>query len=381
VRARAHDVVRTTLVVLGISVVTSLLAHHGLLVGFETAALDTWLRLWPLTDVRETVIVAIDESDYEKHFGARSPLDQAVLADVLTRIVRGKPAVVGVDLETDPSEVGHRIAVDAGADAPPVVWAAGGSVHGGRVELSPRTRAALDGVPWALALVPQDADGIIRSYERSFLLSRGVADSLPWALVKEYCRTRADGRPPGCGARVDHGAPEAGRVLLNFAADRYEFPRMSVDWLVKASEGPGWTTAGPLRDRIVILGGTFRAARDEHVTPVGPRSGVELIAQAAATELHGGGIRAANEVAMFLAEVVGGFLVAFLHRHHRRLPVRGARWLSLAGIPVIALASSLVAFYSFSRWANFVPVLFGVLLHELYEGAPAPHAEGAPHPG
>jgi hypothetical protein len=43
--------------------------------------------------------------------------------------------------------------------------------------------------------------------------------------------------------------------------------------------------------------------------------------------------------------------------------------LTLVAIPLLALAGSFVAFFTFAWWVDFVPVTLGVLIHELYHHA------------
>ncbi len=60
--------------------------------------------------------------------------------------------------------------------------------------------------------------------------------------------------------------------------------RMYVHQLRQAAKSEAWSTNSPLKGKIVLLGGMYHAARDSYSTPHGPRYGVELIAQALATE-------------------------------------------------------------------------------------------------
>jgi CHASE2 domain-containing sensor protein len=342
---------------------TSLAEHAGWLSGFETASLDTMIRLRTGALARHTVIVAIDETDYASAFQGRSPLSPSTLEEILVAIAKGAPAVIGVDLDVEP--LAAHGSGSAGIEWPPVVWArtpgpdpAG---HGG-------SAGALEsGAPAGLALFPQDGDGIVRRHRRIFPeyeLDGRPASSLAWAVTKAYCeRSGARSEALGCRELEVSEATDSEDLVLNFAGDAYRFPRVSVRDVLQASRGDAWSSRGPLTGRVVLVGGTYYAARDEHVTPVGRMSGVELVAQAVESELQGTGIRERNAAVMLALELMGGFLVVWVYQ---RFGTRLGFYVSIIAIPIAALVFSLLSFYSFSRWASFVPVLFGAWIHELY---------------
>jgi len=346
-------------VVLGLTVATWLIARAGWLDGFETAGLDAFLIARPRLEASHVVVVEINDEDYERLFLGTSPLNPTVLRRVLEAIARGRPAVVGIDLDTDPREVaGAAPGTDEPLVWPAAVWA-----------VIPRSRDCPSeealGVPTGVPALPLDRDGVIRRYFRRVPLHGcpgAPIDSLQWAVLKVYCATAVE--DPACRRLV--AAPPDEELLLNFTGDGFDFPRMSVATLLEASKGAAWgTERGPLVGRIVLLGGVYRAARDEHLTPLGETTGAFVIAQAIESELQGRGIRPLNEFLMAVMELVGGVVIVLLHK----LPVRWAFRASLVGTPLLAATSSFVAFHSLSRWASFAPVLLGVLLHELYEGA------------
>jgi CHASE2 domain-containing sensor protein len=350
-------------VVLVVSVLSSCAAHLGWLDGFETTGLDVLMNL-PRIDARYVTVVEITDDDYVDLFDGRSPLDPVRLREVLAAIARGKPRLLGVDLETDES----RIAAAPPVEGEPAQWPA-------TVWVEPLVRGRhttkLEGqstVVRGVGAFPVDRDGVIRHYHRKIRRpEQPLMDSFPWAIVRVYCTTAST---PECARAA--AAPDDAEFLMNFAGNRFDYPRLTTAALLSASTGPAWgTERGPLFGRVVLLGGVFTAARETRVTPLGEMPGVYIVAQAIESELQGGGVRAVNELAMLLLDVVGGLLIVALHRHWS-VPV--AFWSSVIGTPVFALASSIVAFYSFSRWASFAPTFLGVLIHQLYEGAK--HARG-----
>lgn len=345
---------RATPVILAVSLVTFLLGHWGWLSPVETTVLDTWLRLKQPEDVQEIVIVEIADDDYAELFHQTSPLDPQVLRKVIDAIAKGGPRVIGVDLDTSaPSFATFEMS----ADWPAVIWARDAQQKPGEESLRPSpilggaNRSATSG----LSLLPQDRDGIFRRYRHVFPAGseeQEMLDSFPWAIAKAYLKESQE-------------APEE-EVVLNFSGDRYAFRKMRASHVLQLSESPGWRQESPVRGKICLLGGTYRAARDEYPTPLGPMAGVQLMAQAVATDLRHGGIGDANELAMILLEMLGGYFLVVVHHRFR---LRTALIISLIGIPTMAMVASYLAFSSFGLWANAVPLFTAVLIHQLYDHA------------
>src|SRR5262249_37760019 len=150
--------------------------------------------------------------------------------------------------------------------------------------------------------------GIIRRYRRVFRVLRpeaspsivGCMNSLPLVVTNVARHIEAES--------CDENREEEDR-LLNFLGDRYHIPHIAASAVHQLYESAGyqsegWKKQGPLQGKIVLLGGTFHHARDQYVTPLGPMTGVELMAQAIETELSGGGIRFTNELLMVLMDIV-----------------------------------------------------------------------------
>ena len=97
----------------------------------------------------------------------------------------------------------------------------------------------------------------------------------PSIRMRSLARAILEVYRPDLGARL----PPREEVLLNFSGDRYTFPIVHAreflrEPVKREPEGgqpapPEWQRRGLLKDKIVLIGGAFRAARDEYVTPVG----------------------------------------------------------------------------------------------------------------
>ncbi len=351
-------------VILGVSAATYALEHIGAFDHFETAGLDSFNLLQRVRDPREVVMIGITDADYAGDlFNATSPLACASVRRVLAAVVSGQPRAIAVDLDT--SSPGFGCLADLPPDWPPIIWAQDAIWHhdtrafelipvlsGTKLRSADRT---------GVVQFPQESDGVIRSYVRTVpVVGGGDAESFPWVLVAtDTTRNRDDGEPE--------------ELRLNFSGERFKFEPLSVSNLLaiaEASDASGWKTNGPLKGRIALLGGNYRAARDAYVTPVGPMQGVQILAQAIESETHHGGIRPVNEWLAFLVEILSGvLLVAVHHRLHAR-PGR-ALILSVVLMPGLVLASSLIAFSTLALWFNFVPVVVSVLIHQLWERIPA----------
>lgn len=370
---------------------TLLLEYGGWLRSFETAALDTVVLLKRPLEDKHVVIVGITKEDYREVFGGRSPLDPTRLKEVIDAIGKGNPALIGVALDT--SSESFR-----GLQPPPapiVVWARGaeraalrqqdeaGSVDGGVEEIGKgvlrrflpfvfkpeEERFSVSGVlgrggnaiPSGLALMPRDSDGAIRRYRRSFKTWEPDApsmDSFSWAIVKEYHKSKG-GTP--------EQAEESGEVwVMNYAVNEYSFKPISVKEVLSSHQGAGWQgERGPLKDKIVLLGGVYPESRDQHYTPAGTKYGVELLAYAVESDLQGRTIKPPSKYVVGLVGLLVGFVLVLVHARFGERP-KHLRY-TIVAVPLLALLASLFVFSSLSLWAIFLPTLLAVLFQQLYE--------------
>jgi CHASE2 domain-containing sensor protein len=400
---------RALVVVVAITAMMQAADHLGWLEGLEATAFDTTVRGKARTSWNDIFIVEITEDDYRTFFESRSPLDPDKLTELINVVLSGSPDVVGVDIDTSDESwccrAAARVSEPAGQS---VVWAqvpvevgatASGerpllkmrSVCGGRIE-----NIARMGIP----RFPVDHDGVVRRYVDHFLVEgpiyacgdlektdRATCDGrvsairtarVPAPIVKgtEHYAISMKSLPRAvlekskrAAARTVRGDDE---VLLNFSGDRYTFPvvhaREFLSPLAPAvppekRPQPEWQKRELLKDKIVLIGGAYQAARDEYVTPVGRMAGVELIAHAIESELHGGGIRRWNRFLAIVADLAAGLIIVVIYQQ----PYRTAFWLSLGGIVALPFAGSLLAYHSLAHLVNFVPVVVGASLHQLYE--------------
>lgn len=226
----------------------------------------------------DVTLVTIDNDDYRTKFGSKSPLDKQTLVDIIHAIVEFKPAVLG-------------IAVDTGEWQPPIpalstkpvrlVWAATRSARGD-YELdwaknpAPNEPRPCTAVP---LFYPED-DGTIRTQVERVTGRGHTRLSFPVALRRSF------DSPTWNAEECAQPMPASGKEspsYIQFAGTHHQFTRFSATDLLAAA-GPNahkpqhMKTA--LENGVVILGGTYDAARDRHPTPVGDKDGVEILAHA-----------------------------------------------------------------------------------------------------
>jgi CHASE2 domain-containing sensor protein len=323
---------------------------------FETAALDAFLSLRTSRPSTDITIVEIDDDDYARLFHESSPLDPAVITQLLDAIAASGPRVIGVDLDLSAA----RFAELPVTRWPNTVWAAAPILHGKLLAAAPPVGGArIPPLHSGIAAIPLDTDCRVRRFRRVFATPAGPRLAFSEAVVEAF---RERGRYPRPEEDLD----------LNFFGDEYRFDHQTATNVLKASGLPAWR--GALAGRIVLVGGTYGPACDRHYTPADtdytPRPGVEIMAAAIESDLHHGGVTRANEFAMVFAEVLASLLIVFVNHHYlARREVGRALVASLLIAAVAAPAISLVTLESFAYWANFVPILIGVTIHQLYENA------------
>jgi len=116
----------------------------------------------------------------------------------------------------------------------------------------------------------------------------------------------------------------------------------------------------------VVVGGTYRVARDQYATPRGIMDGCEIVAQATAAEIDGTFISAVSRWMTGLIMIVGG--LATLAVYHW-LKFKQAVIVSLAMVPALSLASNWILFHRLAAWGAMVPLVIAVIVAELYSKA------------
>lgn len=323
----------------------------------EWTALDFQARLRGVPARSGVVVVRIDDADHDTIFGGVTPLDPAKVLRVVEGIARGRPAVIGVDLE---SGAAAYAAVPDRVAGVPVVWARNARCVGSRGEpvaacapedLRPGMARGKTGPAsqTGMALLSPDGDGTLRRYRDSLRTAEGKQPSFATAVL------RAAGKP----------LPEARERLITYRL--LPVQPLTASWVLASQASPDYLgDRGVLRDKVVLLGAAHSATRDWHNTPLGLMAGVEVWAQVVDSELRGGGTVPPHPLwvgVLQFAAAVG--LVLLFHL----LPLERAAWAGVAAVPVGSVLCSLAAFGSPWFWMYFVPILVLLLVQQLYDVA------------
>jgi CHASE2 domain-containing sensor protein len=366
---RRH-LLRAMPVILVMTLLTTWAERMGLFDSWESIALDAYVASAAPHTAEDVSIVTITDADYENPalFGGRSPLDPVIVKQLVNKITERGPAVVGVDITT--AEPAYQTQFPSAPDR--VIWVRD-AIREDAADDASEPAWRLDrvlgrdtpaGDPHAgVSLFQRDPDGFVRRYLRRPTLTTASGSvtpaSLSWSILQTYCAAASHRE---CGRiRKDGAAPSHESLWFNFAGDRYSFHHIPAGAIDAAPDRD-------FKDKIVLLGGTFAAARDQYPTPLGQKAGVELTAFAIASELEGGGITAANHALMSIVELAIAVALVWL----------GWRWppgsrlnaiLTSAAIVVFAIAGSYIAFSALGSWVSFVPFGVGIWIEQLYHGA------------
>ena len=350
----------------------------------------------------------ITDQDYESPdlFQGKSPLKSELLAALVSSIQKYDPAVIAMDFDTrskdwcqlSPALLAEMLPEKSNTQGlpphRPVIWAEVPANLEEPLQLTPVLGGMLrDSRYVGVPRFPVDSDGLVRRYEEEFSVAGSLGDcssqpapstDIPEGEQHLAATTTRDIFPSFAKAILDHACDHPGidcsslrqerhePVIFNFYGDRYRFPIIqshefigpAAKSLVDNHDLQAARTA-LLHNKIVLIGGNFSAARDIYMTPLGSMAGVELIALAIESDF-GGGIRETQRWLEKLADFVVGSLIVFLYFYYRRRP-RVAFLASLIGIPLLAAFFSLLLFQSAAYWFNFMPIIIGVVLHQMLE--------------
>lgn len=343
----AYKVVRSLPLILAVSLLTLWVNSLGWLRPFENTLTDVLLATLS-SRARGSAIVEITEDDFARLFDSRIPLNPDRVIDIIRLIAAAGPACVVVDIDTGSRS--YQALADTARLLPLIACVDPAAVPG--------KKARIPGASYALAYLPVDEDGVIRRY------SSRLPDRAASLSGSEDIATV----PVAVQRALAGGATEAGpggsRLIAFSRASATSY--ISASELLRVAAAPGGKEAlrQMLSQKIVLIGGVFAQARELYATPVGPRHGVEILADAIETEMRWGGIRpVADWLPLVMQVAVSLFVVVASARH----PGRVGPFLGLIVIPAASIAISGALLLAFALWVNFVPVLFAVQMLNLYE--------------
>jgi adenylate cyclase len=382
-------VAKALLLGVAISLIVTGVSHVGVLAGWETRAVDTFLFFRDRVPAPEIVVVAIDDASFEA-LGARQPLPRDYLAAIADFLLRSGAKVVAVDVvltnaavpaedaaliaiarrwhERAPGRIVFAALIRPEAGATPPVYA-----------LSPPFTDLP--VTFGFANAPVGTDGVIRraapvlpDARGGFLPSLALAALAgsaghPRAVLDRALERRGVGAIV-LPARASNGVLRDEAVTVRALADapwrvQYSGPAGSIASFPSAAihaaamSGVQPDKDNPFNGKIVFVGATFTDSRDLYPTPLGPMPGVEIHANIAHTLLARRALLPPS-FTLNLSVLVGTCVLVSLLSLWLR-PV----WVTVVSLVLVAVFA-LVSYEAYTQggyWLDFVGPLLGMTLY------------------
>ena len=378
------------LVGLLVSVAVTALSRTGVLAGWETRAVDTFLFLRDRVAAPEITLVVIDDDAFQA-LGQRQPLSRRYVADLADFLLKSGARVVAFDLvltaPTAPAEDQALLATVArwSAARPGSLLFATFAVPAdpdgtGGYTLLPPFAPELGGMI-GFANAPIGADGMVRRFTpvlpragggwvpalalTTLAASAGVP---PAELAKRLAgdavavplplREESGALAEAADTPVSQLAARSWRIDFTGPAGAFTtFPSEPLVQLARAGTVPDQDN--PFRDRIVLVGATFAESRDHFPTPTGLMAGVEIHAHMVNTLLSRRALLPPPwylNVALLTLVCVS---ISVLSLWLRPL------WLALVGLALVAglVAASYEAYTRGGYWLDFLAPLIGMLVY------------------
>ena len=315
---------------------------------------------------KDVFIIDVTEDDYDQVFGGISPLNPAKVSEIIQAIGESGPKVLGVDFDTS----GWKNVARPDAAGIAIVWARATNGRPGNMLLSDVLGGSPDvcyGVP---AYFPND-DGFVRQYSEYVKGTDQAFPSLPVNLAEVFLKGPAACRK---AISVKTWKRPATPPLINFAGDKSAFNRLSAGALLQLKGAAGdaeaakrwetWKGANPIKGKLALFGGSYRAARDAYPTPVGYLDGVDILAHTAQTRLPGHELRSDIRPGLLnnWFSLEGYVLLLALYF----VPKAWRMGATILTGPIYAFAGNWIWFFAGGTFLSFVPYLEGLVFHQIY---------------
>ena len=308
----------------GAALVVFILEFKGFLAMPEGMILDWYLK--SSSGNFQVATLEIDDYAYNSPhcFNDHSPLEPSLVLDLVKQAIGfNPPKVVGIDLLTDSEKYSSfrknadDLMMQASQHKVQLVWASGTNptVEGARMwnwalgvlpipTVTPSKVLGMDpidaehnNIQWGIPVFPPDEDASLRRFPRLVEVSPPVNQKRPtWAriIAQRYCATER------CAGTPSADSPE--EMLISYGLRASECPPNCKVSELFDCPAKGAARAPPklipnlglleqfrrqTEGKILLIGGTFGAARDTYDTPAGHISGLALNAYAVQTEIEG----------------------------------------------------------------------------------------------
>lgn len=330
--------------------VVQLFEYRGWIAGPTGHLVDMFLRHGSShpSDVppRPVVVVEIGDDAYTDGncFKETSPLDPDLLRELVAKVAEAHPPEIGIDILTE-----SKIHIDdyrrmAETFRPiSIVWAAGvrqahvhtpgffawlGGVKDEIIADPTRVLGYEPGAPqlkppyWAIPLFPRDDDATIRRLPMEVTISADVdkPHSGPpaphWArlIASDYCAWLLRTNGYSCPAR------DSDEILIPYGGDQPLQFSMSQFFTCDAKAKT--VTYRPefqrvfedsVKNRAVLIGGTFGSSGDFHDSPVGHIPGLLIDAYAIQAQVQGGEFYAIEQPWAWILDLIAGLAILLLY--------------------------------------------------------------------
>jgi CHASE2 domain-containing sensor protein len=342
----------------------------GILIGLSFALEGMWILQYPGVLMMQAIdrqrtpimadnvaIVKITREEYASHdlFDGSSPLKADKLMGLVDDIKTLGAKVVAVDIDTADktfAEYSKRPEYKKkyldGSD----IWARGVELDGDNLKASTFLGPDhLEESPYAgIAGFERDPDFVVRKMQGCVPLEGRLKQTFHRAVFLAF--------KPDRNICVDQAIPEV----------RYRFPTITAGEVETAIKSHLFGDL--LKNKIVVLGGTY-SIQDYHPGPTGSMvPGVELVASAIEAQIHESRPGKFWETTIgILADVFFGFLILWIYATHRAPLFKLFASLALSGFVLFVPG---VLLYWYGIWAvNPFLVAFGMILDQMYEAANA----------
>lgn len=232
---------------------------------------------------------------------------------------------------------------------------------------------------------PVDPDGVVRRYRRwyrvinppvnpkSALPQAQLMASMPHAVVKACQSCIAENRE----WREEEANQSEEDLILKYVGDPSVFTPIEAHYLLPPVSGKLFPNPQQMeidralelkQPKIVLIGGTYKGARDVYRTPLGEMAGVELLAQAVETDLHKG-IQEPNDVWKILADITAGLLGILLWNSKPLVHSMSLRMFFVVCVGAVFLAFTFLSRFLFQHgiWLDTAAIVLGVIVHQVWE--------------
>ena len=388
----------------------------------DRAFLDSFARVKPPSVPKGIYIVEITDEDYKNLFHSTSPLDPTTVLKLVKAVKSSGAAVIGVDLDGRDWDITSRDLQKEYNDEltdSNIVWAGVPNEipedpHAG-LDVNCPPAAKLGSQQIGLVLLPEDSDGVVRRHQRDFgrvtlhcsdvegnsqahSQHLGSFDIVVESKCQhlEACRNKlcdSCKKPPiSIAERVaDYFRITLPEEYINFSAGRSSFQKLPVACVFlfpcevpdgKKNLKTNKSSARPvevrdltvaeselLKGSIVLIGGAYKAGRDEYWTPLGKMQGIELFANGIQAAAAGDYIVSDDWWPIYtlaiLIDLMLGILIAAIYFV---FPPR--LWFVPVMITTIGLLIFPIFVYTFHRWNIWLgaaPIMVGMILDKLFE--------------